>query len=159
VRYCIHSTWAGTGAPHPVLWGPADMAHIRARRLATGACPVNVMVDCLRTLCLCIIQLCLRAQVSHTTIAAGAFSALHPRSKYTKHDPRLIIIKTFLKVRPFALTVVTTVSPWMHGVCSLYAGLQVYWPRGRRSKGVSSQDDKSGRGHMLGQERCIDQVP
>jgi hypothetical protein len=40
-------------------------------------------------------------QVSITTISAGAFSALHPHSKYSKRDPRLFIISSFLKVCAF----------------------------------------------------------
>ncbi|EIE18250.1 DUF829-domain-containing protein [Coccomyxa subellipsoidea C-169] len=36
--------------------------------------------------------------VSHTVLAAGSFSALFPRSRYNKNDPRVFVIKNFLKM-------------------------------------------------------------
>ncbi|KAK9907673.1 hypothetical protein WJX75_007928 [Coccomyxa subellipsoidea] len=36
--------------------------------------------------------------VSHAVLAAGSFSALFPRSRYNKNDPRVFVIRNFLKM-------------------------------------------------------------
>ena len=40
------------------------------------------------------------AQVSHKAITAGAFTALWPKSKYTKNNVRVLVLRRFFKVPP-----------------------------------------------------------